>query len=476
MNGTSLRCYKALKEVAEVANSALPPKKFLRSIAKSATKAINVDGCSVALKNTTGEHLVSISSYGLSDWYSRSSLLEQNHDLEQVMNGEVVFIPNARQDPRFQNSELVAREGMVSILSIPLTQRGEVIGALNVHSRTQREFSHAERDFLFAVGNLAVIASENIKLHDLMQQIPCDNTADDTALPKLTSSLASPPSFAHPSEKEFARLLDFYRIEWLYEPRSFPLQWEKDQAEEMFTPDFYLPAVNIYLEITTLKQKHQSDKNRKVRRLKKLYPEINIKLLNKKDYINILAKYGYGPLGQTTVQDIDRILFSENQIQERVRLLGEQISKDYANKQPLLIGILKGMFCFMADITRHITIPLSVDFMAISRYANDISGAVRITKDIEENITGKDILMIEDIVDTGMTLNYVLNYLSTHNPSSLHVCTLLDKKARRLINVPLTYKGFEIPDEFVVGYGLDYQDKYRNLPFIGVLRPELDKK
>ena len=245
--------------------------------------------------------------------------------------------------------------------------------------------------------------------------------------------------------------------------------------EEMFTPDFYLPELNIYVELTTLKQERLSDKNRKVRRLKQLYPEVNIKLLNRKDYLRLLAKYGYGPLGKADVHGIDRILFSENQIQEKVRQMGRQISQDYTGKQPVLIGVLKGMFCFMADLTRHITIPLSVDFMAISGYAHNGSGAIRITKDLDEAITGKDVLMVEDIVDTGMTLHYILNYLSAHNPASLRVCTLLDKYARRLIDVPLTYVGFKVPDEFVVGYGLDYQGEYRNLPFIGVLHPKLGK-
>ena len=432
-------------------------------------------GCSIALLDPTGKHLVHVSSYGLSDWYSRSGLLDENRELRQVMNGEVVIIPNAPQDPRFQNSDLVTREGMASILSVPLTQQGETIGALNVYTRERREFSRREKDFLLVVGNLTVIATENAQLHALAENLTSHDITPTPEMPRLTSDVANPPTFAHPSEEEFARLLDFYRIQWLYEPRSFPLQWEKDRMEEMFTPDFYLPELNIYVELTTLKQERLSDKNRKVRRLKQLYPEVNIKLLNRTDYLHLLAKYGYGPLGKADVHGIDRILFSENQIQRKVRQMGRQISQDYAGKQPLLIGVLKGMFCFMADLTRHITIPLSVDFMAISGYANNGSGAIRITKDLDEVITGKDVLMVEDIVDTGMTLHYTLNYLSVHNPASLRVCTLLDKYARRLIDVPLTYVGFKVPDEFVVGYGLDYQGEYRNLPFIGVLHPRLSK-
>lgn len=476
MKGSSPRYYKALREAAKAANSQLPLKKLLRSIARSATKAMGAAGCSIVFPDPGGKHLVYASCYGLSDWYSRSGLLDENQELQQVMRGDTVSILNAPQDLYFHNSVLVAREGVASILGVPLMQRGKVVGALNIYTRERREFSRREKEFLTAIGNLIATATENTRLYELMASLASTKPVTAAEMPSLIPDVTRPSTFAHPSEEEFARLLDFYRIEWLYEPRCFPLQWEEDRMEEMFTPDFYLPALDLYVELTTLKQDHLAEKNRKVRRLKELHPEVNIKLLNKKDYLRLLAKYGYGPLGKASVPGIDRILFSETQIQRKVRQMGRQISRDYAGKQPLLIGILKGMFYFMSDLTRHITVPLSVDFMAISYYANDGSSAVRITKDLEEDITGKDVLMVEDIVDTGMTLNYVLDYLSAHNPASLHVCTLLDKRVRRLIDLPLTYIGFEVPDEFVVGYGLDYQGKYRNLPFIGVLHPKLGKQ
>jgi len=291
--------------------------------------------------------------------------------------------------------------------------------------------------------------------------------------PKLPSSSLRPSRFGHPSEEEFARLLDFYRIEWLYEPRSFPLAWQGNKVSEMFTPDFYLPELDLYIELTTLKQSLITEKNRKVRRLKELYPEVNIKLLNKKDYLRLLAKYGYGPLGGTKVEGINQVLFSHTQIQRRTRALANHISRDYQGRRLVLVGILKGVVCFMADLMQHISLPLSIEFMAISYYGSNTEPAVKITKDLDTSITGLDVLMVEDIVDTGMTLNYILNHLSSHNPASLHVCTLLDKRARRLIDVPLDYIGFEIPDEFVVGYGLDYRGEYRNLPFIGALSPRL---
>jgi bifunctional protein TilS/HprT len=293
---------------------------------------------------------------------------------------------------------------------------------------------------------------------------------------KIPSSPLRPASFGHPSEEEFTKLLDFYRIEWLYEPRSFPLAWHDNKVAEMFTPDFYLPELNMYIELTTLKQSLITEKNRKLRRLRELYPEINIRLLNKNDYLRLLAKYGYGLLGETKIEGIDHVLFTHTQIQRRVKALAKRITRDYTGRKLVLVGILRGVICVMADLMQNIPMPLSVDFMAISYYGTDNESSVKITKDLDTSIAGQDVLMVEDIVDTGMTLNYVLNHLASHNPSSLRVCTLLDKRVRRLIDVPLDYIGFEIPDEFVVGYGLDYHGEYRNLPFIGTLNPQLIEK
>lgn len=277
--------------------------------------------------------------------------------------------------------------------------------------------------------------------------------------------------FAHPSEAEFAHILDFYGVRWEYEPRSFPLRWEGERVVEMFTPDFYLPDLDLYLELTTLKQSLVTEKNRKLRHLRELHPEIKIKLLYKRDYHRLLAKYGYGPLAQAEVGGFDRVLVTADKLKERVAELGRQISLDYVGTQPVLVGVLKGVACFMSDLMRQITLPLSIEFMAVSYYGGH-EGGVRITKDLDREIRGAHVLMVEDIVDTGMTLNYLLHYLQTRRPASIKVCTLLDKRVRRIVEVPLDYVGFEIPDEFVVGYGLDYMEKYRNLPFIAVLRPE----
>jgi len=279
-------------------------------------------------------------------------------------------------------------------------------------------------------------------------------------------------AFAHPSEEEFARILDFYNIEWVYEPRSFPLRWEGDRVTEMFTPDFYLPGLDLYVELTTLKQRLVTEKNRKLHRLRELYPDIKITLLYKKDYDRLLAKYGFGPLAQTRGYGVSQVLYSIAEIQHRVRQLAKQISRDYTDRNPIMLGVLRGVFCFMADLIRQITVPLEVDFMAISYYGGEASSVGKITKDIDLNLAGRHVIMVEDIVDTGLTLSYVLNHLKAKGPASLAVCTLLDKRVRRIVDIPIDYLGFEIPDEFVVGYGLDYREEYRNLPFIGILGPE----
>ncbi|MEW6457581.1 MAG: hypoxanthine phosphoribosyltransferase [Bacillota bacterium] len=173
--------------------------------------------------------------------------------------------------------------------------------------------------------------------------------------------------------------------------------------------------------------------------------------------------------------DLDRILVPGRDIEAKVAELGWKISRDYAGKQLLTVGILKGSTIFMADLVRAISIPVSFDFMAVASYglSSSSSGVVRILKDLDESIEGQDVLLIEDIVDTGLTLNYLLETLRTRNPASLRVCVLLDKPDRRRVEVPIDYPGFVIPDEFVVGYGLDYGGRYRNLPDVWVLKPEV---
>lgn len=174
--------------------------------------------------------------------------------------------------------------------------------------------------------------------------------------------------------------------------------------------------------------------------------------------------------------DIAEVLLTEEQIQAKVAELGARISADYAGRELTLVSVLKGSLPFMADLMRQLRIPIRIDLMEVSSYggsATETSGLVRILKDLSSSIEGRDVLIVEDIIDTGLTLNYLIRYLRGKNPRSLRICTLLDKPARRLVDIPVDYIGFTIPDQFVVGYGLDYGELYRNLRFVGVLRPEV---
>ena len=181
-------------------------------------------------------------------------------------------------------------------------------------------------------------------------------------------------------------------------------------------------------------------------------------------------------MSQTELElGVEDILIDRDRLQERIRELGEDVSADYAGRDLLLVGVLKGAVFFMADLMRHLTVPCEVDFMAISSYgdATDSSGIVRILKDLDINIEGRDVLVVEDIIDSGLTLSYLIRNLESREPATLEVCALLTKPSRREIDVPVRYVGFEIPNKFVVGYGLDFAERYRNLPYVGVLDEHL---
>lgn len=174
-------------------------------------------------------------------------------------------------------------------------------------------------------------------------------------------------------------------------------------------------------------------------------------------------------------KDIERILYTEAELKARVAELGAQISKDYAGKNPLMISVLRGSYIFVSDLTRSIDLPLSVDFMAVSSYGGGTSssGQVRIVKDLSESIEGRDVIVVEDILDSGNTLSYLLELLKARKVGSIKLCTLLDKPSRRVKDIHADYVGFTVPDYFVVGYGLDYAEYYRNLPYIGILKPSV---
>ncbi len=173
-------------------------------------------------------------------------------------------------------------------------------------------------------------------------------------------------------------------------------------------------------------------------------------------------------------KDISEIVFTEQQIKARIKELAKEISQDFYDKTPICVGVLKGVFFFMADLLRELPFPLEVDFIAINNYTpNDRKqGVVRLVKDLDVSITGRHVLFIEDVIDTGLTLNYLLKNLRDRNPASISLCVLFNKPKLRFIETPIKYKGFDLPDRFVVGYGLDHMEKYRNLPYVGMLKAE----
>ncbi len=175
------------------------------------------------------------------------------------------------------------------------------------------------------------------------------------------------------------------------------------------------------------------------------------------------------------MDDVKEILLTEQDIKARIRDLGDQISADYAGKDLVLVTILKGAVMFLSDLMRHITVPCEIDFMVASSYGASTSsaGVIKVLKDIDIPLSGRNILIVEDILDSGLTLSHIRSLLESRNPASVKIVTLLDKPARRTVDLHADYLGFEIPDKFVIGYGLDYDEKYRNLPFIGVLKPEV---
>jgi hypoxanthine phosphoribosyltransferase len=285
-------------------------------------------------------------------------------------------------------------------------------------------------------------------------------------------------SFVHPSELEFARFLDYYRIRWVYEPMAFPIAWEGNRVTEMFAPDFHLPEHDLYVEITTMKQRLVTPKNRKVRRLRELYPDVNVRLLYRKDFDQLLAPAGYArtDIHHLRQDQIQEILVSPVELETRVHALGRRISRDFRGRSMVLVGVLKGITFFLADLARQITVPVAIDYLSVARYSrDDPPGTRRITIDrnVDYPIDGRHVLLVEDVINTGMTLDYVMGVLRERRPASVEVVTLLDRPSRRIADVHARYTGFQIPNDYVVGYGLGYRELYRNLPFICTLKPSV---
>ena len=470
MGKQALGFNRALGDMAEALNSEMTPSEKLQRLTRSAARALGVKGCSLMLLDAQKKRLFHTASRGLSERYLRKGFLEADKSLSDVLEGGTVAIQDVASDPRIQFRELAQEEGIVSILAVPVRNRSEIVGALRAYSRTRREFTAAEEQFMVTAASLVGVALELGRPNNRegMSADAAEAAASNASHAGALTSQARPFVFAHPSEEEFARLLDFYEIEWMYEPRSFVLEWE-GKPPEMFTPDFYLPALDLYVEMTTLRPGLTADKRRKVRRVRELYPGVNVRLLARRDYDRLLAKYGHGPLAGAKTRGVGRVLLSAPRIERRVCELAREVSNDYEGCRPVLVGVLRGVFFFMADLMCHLAIPADVDFMALSYFEGGHGGAVRVTMDVGLELRGRHVILVEDIVDTGMTLSFVLAHLRASEPVSLRVCTLLDKRVRRLADVELDYVGFEVPDEFLVGYGLDYQEEYRNLPFIALM-------
>ncbi len=459
--------YKAVRRVsATVSNTDKELSEILDIIVRNVARPMTA-AASLLLLDSDRKKLIHVSSWGLPKSYILKGVLDPELSLKEVITGEPVIVSDATRDVRVQYPEFTEKAGIRSMLAVPIIIDEQPAGSIRVYTKQPVEFTNQDISFVITMANLTAIAINDSMLHEMTLQVQ-----EGTYKPKTDTSplrYARTVSFSHPSEQEFARILDFYNIEWVYEPHSFPLSWEKDRITEMFTPDFYLPGLDLYIELTTMRQSLVTVKNRKLRRLQELYPEVKIALLYKKDYDRLLAKFGYGPLAESRGRGVAKVLYSSAEIQNRVNELAKQLSDDYSGRHPVMIGVLRGVFCFMADLIRQITIPVSVDFMTISRYGVKADSITNIIKDIDIDVLGKPVILVEDIVDTGLTLNFVIRHLESKGVSDLSICALFDKHTRRIVDVPLQYVGFEIPDEFIIGYGLDYEEEYRNLPFVGIL-------
>ncbi|UCG54477.1 MAG: GAF domain-containing protein, partial [Dehalococcoidia bacterium] len=376
--------YKAVRRAITAVISTTTLKNILAVIVRGTARSMK-GGASLVLLDASGKKLIHSSTWGLPQYYIQKGMPDVDKSLSEVTIGQTVIIEDITQDKRVQYRQMAVQAGIVSIIGTPIIMDGLPIGSIRVYTKQPCECSKQDIGFINTMANLAALAFK-----------VCIQTPDKNKIQALRQ--VQPVTFAHPSEEDFARILDFYNMEWVYEPRSFPLRWEGDKVTEMFTPDFYLPSLDLYVELTTLRQSLVTNKNRKLRQLKEIYPDIKINLLYKNDYNHLLAKYGFGPLSQTRARGIKRILYSSNDIKTRVLELAEEISKDYKDSRPILVGLQRGFICFMADLMRQITIPLDLDFIAISYYTGDEDSVVKITKDMDLNITGRHVIVVEDIV------------------------------------------------------------------------------
>jgi len=314
--------------------------------------------------------------------------------------------------------------------------------------------------------------------------VGADAPSEDTSairqppLPLLRQLIRSPADgFAHPAERNFSRLLSYYGIRWVYEPTAFALAWAVDgRPSQLFPPAFYLPDPRLYVELTTMRQRLVTRKNRKLRRLRELYPNVRIKLLYRRDYLRLLDAYP-GPARPPGQCQVGRVLFSASAIQARVAELASAIATECAGGDgaaPLLaVGVGRGSEHFLGALVaaiRQLGTAVEADQVELSRY-RIVGGSqrVRVCRAPCANVSGRRVLLVEDVVSTGLSLAYLGSWLTRRGAAGVEVCTLLDRRAARLVDVPVRYVGFEAPADLLVGFGLALRRQFRDLPFIATV-------
>lgn len=300
-------------------------------------------------------------------------------------------------------------------------------------------------------------------------------------------------SFAHPAEEDLARILSFYRIRWVYEPTTFHLEVREDgRPAEQITPDFYLPDHDLFIELTTMRQRLVTRKNRKIRRLREIFPSVQIKLLYRRDYDRLIGAY---PAPDHIVDpQLGQVIFSEEVVQDRIRELASDIHESSEAlgaladqcgrpRSPLhLIGVGAGTKRILADLASQLdqhSCCVTRDVAVLSRYGSGNAGdRVRIARPLKEPISGRDIVLVADIVSSGLSLVFVTEWLRNQGARSVRICTLLDREDARIIDIPLDFVGFKAPDEVLVGYGLSSYPQFRSLPYIASIHEaeELEAK
>ncbi len=292
-------------------------------------------------------------------------------------------------------------------------------------------------------------------------------------LPWRLAAAKDDPGFAHPAELDFARILTFYRIRWAYEPTTFALSWRADgRPSEMFTPDFYLPDHRLYIELTTMRQPLVTRKNRKLRQMREIYPTVQIKLLYRRDIHRLADAYRIGER-RTVSNPILSPLLSEDLIATRIDEMAAEIAANAHDQRLLILIASDGAMRFGREVTAALIahgVQIELDQIRQTRFrtAGGIQ-RVRVHKQPTISVAGRRVLLLTDIVSTGMSLGYLMTWLSSRGAETVEICTLLDRRDARLIDVPIAYSGFEAPNELIVGYGMPLRRQFADIPHLATV-------